>query len=53
MKSVLTWAGLSAGILLAALLLQSLPDHQQGGWLLLVAFLVTGLMLLRICRGSQ
>jgi hypothetical protein len=52
MKAILTWCGLSAGLLLAALFIKSLPDDVEGAGLTAVLFLVTGALMVKVCRGS-
>lgn len=53
MRAVLAWSGLSAVILLAALFLHALPDDSKGRWLTAMLFIVTGLMMVKVCRGSR
>jgi hypothetical protein len=53
MKTVLIWAGISSILLLAALFLHSIPDNTKGMALTAVLFLTTGLMLVKVCRGSR
>ncbi len=52
MKAVMTWASISSILLLVALFLHSIPDNVKGMALTAVLFLITSLLLVKVCRGN-
>jgi hypothetical protein len=52
MRPILAWCGITAALLLAALFIKSLPDDVEGAGLTAVLFLVTALLMVKVCRGS-
>lgn len=53
MKTVMTWCGLSAAIILTGLLIRRAPAEHQGALLAGALLLTNGLLLVKVCIGSK